>query len=601
MGADGARKRKIAVIAALAAAVLLLALLELLVGSSGMSVRQCVSALFGSGDSAAVRIMQHIRLPRLLAAVIAGAGLSVSGLIMQTVLGNPMASPATLGVSNAAVFGANLSIIALSGGFLSTGNNLTSYTAGADPFATSALAFVFAAGSVLVVLALCRLRDFSPNVVVLAGIALGSVWTAATTILQFYATDVGLSAAVIWSFGDLGRATYRADWIMLAVTAAGIAVFAALAWRYNALLSGGDAAGSMGVNVALLRWVSLLLASLITAVCVSFLGMIGFVGIICPHAVKRLVGHDHRWALPAATLCGGALLLAADAMSRSIGSGSALPVGAITSLFLTLIFGKKGGRCMLKVEHVTFRYERRGAPVLRDASLSLETGQVGVLLGRNGCGKTTLLKTTLGLCTPEQGQILFDGQALGAMKRQQRAQVAAYVPQELQFGALRVYDAVLAGRVSRFGIQPGAADRTAAEAALADMDLTALAERNVQTLSGGERQKVAIARALAQEPKLLVFDEPTGNLDVANEQRILRQARRLARTRGMTVLCTLHDLNQAMAYGDRLFLMRDGQVRYAGNGDILTPETVWDIFGARVRAAEIDGQKILIGVNEDEY
>ena len=215
-----------------------------------------------------------------------------------------------------------------------------------------------------------------------------------------------------------------------------------------------------------------------------------------------------------------------------------------------------------------------------------------MLLGRNGCGKTTLLKTTLGLCTPEQGQILFDGQALGAMKRQQRAQVAAYVPQELQFGALRVYDAVLAGRVSRFGIQPGAADRTAAEAALA--------ERNVQTLSGGERQKVAIARALAQEPKLLVFDEPTGNLDVANEQRILRQARRLARTRGMTVLCTLHDLNQAMAYGDRLFLMRDGQVRYAGNGDILTPETVWDIFGARVRAAEIDGQKILIGVNEDE-
>lgn len=337
-----------------------------------MSVRQCVSALFGSGDSAAVRIMQHIRLPRLLAAVIAGAGLSVSGLIMQTVLGNPMASPATLGVSNAAVFGANLSIIALSGGFLSTGNNLTSYTAGADPFATSALAFVFAAGSVLVVLALCRLRDFSPNVVVLAGIALGSVWTAATTILQFYATDVGLSAAVIWSFGDLGRATYRADWIMLAVTAAGIAVFAALAWRYNALLSGGDAAGSMGVNVALLRWVSLLLASLITAVCVSFLGMIGFVGIICPHAVKRLVGHDHRWALPAATLCGGRAAAGGGRDEpqyrqrlRPAGGGHHLPVGR--AVFPDADLWKKGGRCMLKVEHVTFRYERRGAPVLRDA------------------------------------------------------------------------------------------------------------------------------------------------------------------------------------------------------------------------------------------
>ena len=340
------RKKKIAVMAGLTAAVLVLAVTELLVGSSGLSAGECLDALLGRGETAAVRIMRYIRLPRLLAAMIAGAGLSAAGLVMQTVLGNPMASPATLGVSNAAVFGANLSIIALAGGFLSTGNNLNSYTAGADPFATSALAFVFAAGSVLLVLGLCRLRAFTPNVVVLAGIALGSVWTAATTILQFYATDVGLSAAVIWSFGDLGRATYRSDVIMLAVVLAGTAVFAALAWRYNALLSGGDAAGSMGVNVPLLRWVSLLLASLITAVCVSFLGMIGFVGIICPHAVKRLVGQDHRWTVPASALCGSALLLAADAVSRSLGSGSALPVGAITSLlgapfFLALIFGKK--------------------------------------------------------------------------------------------------------------------------------------------------------------------------------------------------------------------------------------------------------------------
>ena len=293
MDRHGSQKKKILVVTVLAAAVVLLALTELLVGSSGMSVRSCVLALLGQGDTAAVRIMRYIRLPRLLAAVIAGAGLSAAGLVMQTVLGNPMASPATLGV--------------------------------------------------------CRLRDFSPGVVVLAGIALGSVWTAATTILQFYATDVGLSAAVIWSFGDLGRATYRTDLIMLAVTAAGIVLFSVLAWRYNALLSGGDAAGSMGVNVGLLRWVSLLASSLITAVCVSFLGIIGFVGIICPHAVKRLIGHDHRWALPASALCGSALLLAADALSRSLGSGSALPVGAITSLlgapfFLALIFGRKESR-----------------------------------------------------------------------------------------------------------------------------------------------------------------------------------------------------------------------------------------------------------------
>ena len=303
-------------------------------------------ALARDGSASNVRIIWNIRIPRVLAAIIAGAGLSVAGLIMQTNLNNPMASPATLGVSNAAVFGANLSIIAFAGGFLSTGNNLNGYMAGANPYATSLIAFIFAVISILMILGLCRLRSFRPGVVVLAGIAMGTVWTAATTILQFYATDVGLSAAVIWTFGDLGRATYRTDAIMAAVVIAGIVVFALLSWRYNAMLSGDVAAKSMGVNVDAIRFVSLLLASVITAVCVSFLGMIGFVGIICPHVVKRILGHDHRVAIPASAMTGSLLLLIADTFSRSMGSGSALPVGAITSLlgapfFLALIFLRK--------------------------------------------------------------------------------------------------------------------------------------------------------------------------------------------------------------------------------------------------------------------
>ena len=344
-------RKNTAVLVILAVAVVLAAFACVLVGSSHMTVAECFDALLGRVDGAAARIIWNIRIPRLLAALIAGAGLSVSGLVMQTTLGNAMASPSTLGVSNAAVFGANLSIIAFSGGFLSTGNNLSNYGVGVSPFATSLLAFLFAAASILLILGLCRLRSFSPNVVVLAGIAVGAMWTAATTVLQFYATDVGLSAAVIWSFGDLGRATYRTDWIMLAVVAAGTVLFMLLAWRYNALLSGGDTAGTLGVNVALLRFVSLLTASVMTAVCVSFLGIIGFVGIICPHTVKRLMGQDHRWSIPASALSGSLLLLLADLLSRSLGSGSALPVGAITSLlgapfFLTIIFaGREATPC----------------------------------------------------------------------------------------------------------------------------------------------------------------------------------------------------------------------------------------------------------------
>lgn len=341
------KRRNALVITALFIGVIVLAFVCLFVGSSRMSLVDCFAALAKRGTASQVRIIWNIRIPRVLAAIIAGAGLSVSGLIMQTNLNNPMASPSTLGVSNAAVFGANLSIIVFAGGFLSTGNNLTSYTVGMNPFATSLIAFIFSAFSILLVLGLCRVRAFHPGVVVLAGIAIGSVWTAATTILQFFATDVGLSAAVVWTFGDLGRATYRTDLIMAVVVAVGLVFFAFMSWKFNALLSGDSTAKSMGVAVDRLRFVSMLCASLITAVCVSFLGIIGFVGIICPHVSKKLLGQDHRVSLPASALSGSILLLLADTVSRSMGGGSALPVGAITSLlgapfFLAIIFSRKG-------------------------------------------------------------------------------------------------------------------------------------------------------------------------------------------------------------------------------------------------------------------
>ena len=326
--------------------VALLAVCCLFAGSSNMTVGEGLKALMGSGSPAQTKIIWNIRIPRVLAAIVAGAGLSVAGLIMQSTLNNAMASPSTLGVSNGAVFGANLSIIVLSGGFLSTGNNALRFDVGANPYATSILAFVFAMVSVLLILGLCSIRAFSPNVVVLAGIAIGAVWTAATTVLQFYATDVGLSAAVVWSFGDLSRATYLKVAIMATVVAVGIVYFALMSWKFNALLSGETTARTMGVRTAGLRFAALLLGSMITAVCVSFLGVIGFVGIICPHIAKRLLGQDHRITVPVSCLLGSALLLLADTCSRVIGGGSALPVGAITSLlgapfFLAIIFSRK--------------------------------------------------------------------------------------------------------------------------------------------------------------------------------------------------------------------------------------------------------------------
>ena len=250
---------------------------------------------------------------------------------------------------------------------------------------------------------------------------------------------------------------------------------------------------------------------------------------------------------------------------------------------------------MLKIENLSFRYGRSGYDVLNGASLELQPGQIGVVLGKNGSGKTTLFKNLLNICKPAGGQILFDGKDLMKMSRRERAKCIAYVPQDIRFGELTVFDSVLMGRVSHFGFRAGNEDFATVEKILRDMQLTELAARNVDNLSGGERQKVAIARAMAQEPRMMVFDEPTGNLDIANEHLILREAKRLATECNIGILCSLHDLNQALAFGDRFFFLKDGVVKYAGGKEIVTEEVIRDIFDISVRITEIDDQKVILG------
>lgn len=250
---------------------------------------------------------------------------------------------------------------------------------------------------------------------------------------------------------------------------------------------------------------------------------------------------------------------------------------------------------MLNCENLTFRYSHTGRPVLQGASLSLGPGEIGIVLGKNGSGKTTLFKNILGIHTPEGGSIRFDGENLLKMPRRERARRIAYVPQDIQFGALTVFDSILMGRVSYFGLKASHQDYLAVEKILGDMGLEAFASRNVDALSGGERQKIAIARAMAQEPRLMVFDEPTGNLDIANEQLILTEAKRLAREKGISILSSLHDLNQALSFGDKFFFLKNGQVKYAGGKNIVCEAVIQDIFDVDVKIVEIENRKVILG------
>jgi iron complex transport system ATP-binding protein len=253
----------------------------------------------------------------------------------------------------------------------------------------------------------------------------------------------------------------------------------------------------------------------------------------------------------------------------------------------------------LEIRDLCFSYRtgffsNRERPVLRDLSMDLDAGEIGILLGKNGAGKTTLLKNTPGIEKPGSGSVLIDGTDVMKIKREERAKFISYVPQIINFGDLTVYDTVMTGRVSYMGLSPSKSDREAVGRILDDMGLSDLADRSVEKLSGGERQKIAIARALVQEPRLLVFDEPTANLDISNEVLVSSEMTKAARERGVAVLASLHDINQALEIGDRFFFLKDGRVLRSGGQEIISEELIEEVYGVSVKIMETEDKKFIL-------
>jgi iron complex transport system permease protein len=188
------------------------------------------------------------------------------------------------------------------------------------------------------ILLLARQRGFSPESVVLAGVAFGSLFSAGSTLVQYFAQDAQVAAMVFWTFGDLGRVSWREVGILAVPTIAALVYFSLHRWNYNALDSGEDAAKGLGVHVEQIRFRTMLAASMVTAVAVAFMGIIGFIGLIAPQMMRRILGVDHRFLIPASAITGAALLLFADTMARTLISPVVLPVGAITSFFGAPLF-----------------------------------------------------------------------------------------------------------------------------------------------------------------------------------------------------------------------------------------------------------------------
>lgn len=338
-------RRKAVITLALVAVTLVAAVLAVGAGSADLSVADVMRALLRLEESVSAVIVWNVRLPRVLVALAAGVALSVSGAVMQNVLRNPLASPYTLGVSQGAAFGAAFAIIGLGAG--ATQNLATGAVQITKALPVAAFAFAGALAATAVIVGAARFRGARPETVVLTGVALGSLFAALTVLLQYFAEDTQVAAVVFWTFGDLGRASWRDVAVVAAIATAGLVYAVYRRWDYNALEAGAEAAEGLGVDVERVRLEGMFVSSLMTAGAVAFLGIIGFIGLVGPHLVRRIIGNDYRFLLPASAATGALLLLISDTVARTVISPVVLPVGAITSLlgaplFLYLLMGRRG-------------------------------------------------------------------------------------------------------------------------------------------------------------------------------------------------------------------------------------------------------------------
>lgn len=248
---------------------------------------------------------------------------------------------------------------------------------------------------------------------------------------------------------------------------------------------------------------------------------------------------------------------------------------------------------MLNVENLSFHY-RNGPEILRQVSFSLEDGQFLAILGNNGAGKSTMLKCFNQILRVEGGHVWMDGEDLLTMTHREVAQWVAFVSQNIPSTQMTVHDVVMLGRrpYMRWGFTEE--DHRIVHEAMDRLHLSDMRGRFLNELSGGERQKVMLARALAQQPKVLLLDEPTSSLDIQNQYQVLDIVRDICRTSTITAVMVIHDLNLALRFCDRFLLLKDGQVYRSGDSSILDRQALREVYGVNAHVATVEGKSIVL-------
>lgn len=237
--------------------------------------------------------------------------------------------------------------------------------------------------------------------------------------------------------------------------------------------------------------------------------------------------------------------------------------------------------------------------VIRDISFNAESGKVVTLLGPNGCGKSTLIKTICGIHKQREGTISIDGTSTDSIEKKEAAKMIGYVPQNVTYTDYStVFDTVLLGRFPYVEWTYTKNDIRIASDALKCMDIEEFSTRDINNLSGGQRQKVFIARSLAQDPKFYIFDEPTNSLDLKNQLNTMKLMKNIVKGRNACLVVALHDLNLAMRYSDKVIILKDGIVFDKGPPkDVITADTIEKVYGVRSKIFE-DGEDSFVHLYE---
>lgn len=249
---------------------------------------------------------------------------------------------------------------------------------------------------------------------------------------------------------------------------------------------------------------------------------------------------------------------------------------------------------ILQVEGLAFRYN--SVPVIRNASFSVKEGEILTILGPNGSGKTTLLKCLNRVLAPKSGTVFIDAMNTREMSRTKLAKQLGWVPQQGEVSRITVYDLILLGRKPHFKWAPAKEDHIRTMEAITLLDLAPLAMRYADELSGGEFQMVQIARALAQQPRLILFDEPTSSLDIGHQHTLMGQIRTLFHGSRKAAVMTMHDINLALRYSDSFILLKDGCIHAAGGREVISPITIKEVYNMESQLVEAGGFPLVVPV-----